>query len=293
MTDYEFVGGTIPSDLPAENSSPPPEAAASGTGLANLWELFGNQREIVTGILMSIAKPEHHLSILGCGNCLDIDLQQLSKAFAKVSLFDLIDASQGVKFQNVASDAIEILSEVDVSGVDSMMDQYARHPSRRLLDEIIMTVEDFYPPQLEVCDVVASTCLLSQLVNKAVECVGVEDHRFVELIKKIRFRHIQIMLKALKPGGAGFLVTDFVSSETLPELKTIDLEGLRPLVQKALAEQNYFHGMNPSNMRTVFEEPSIADEIASLKVSSPWRWVAGDDRVYACYSLIFTKRSHA
>ncbi len=65
-------------------------------------------------------------------------------------------------------------------------------------------------------DVVASTCLLSQLVGNAFHSVGEGHPRFLDLVRAIRLAHLRLMTGLRRAGGTAVLVTDLVSSDTFP-----------------------------------------------------------------------------
>lgn len=277
MTEYEFVRH--------------PDLMEMESHYDDQWQKYSNHREIVTKTLASFANQKSSMCVLGCGACFDLELAELIRDFFKITLVDLSgDAIQfGLKKQSVrASNKVVVMDGVDLAGVDQLLTQYLQHPSRILLDKIIMEARDYSPDELGKYDVIASTCLLSQLLAKATECVDEKDHRFVELLVEIRKRHIEIMLDSLKSGGTGVLVTDFVSSEALPELFSVAAADLTSLLQTAIQEKNYLHGLNPKMVAAVFQDPIISERISSLKVSAPWRWITAD-KIYACFSIVFEK----
>ena len=239
------------------------------------WDRFENHREIVTNTLKSFASENSSLCVLGCGTSFDLELPALARCYGKLTLVDIEgDAIQlGIQKQGLQNcDKINIIGGLDITGVDKNLTQFKRQPSRKLLDQIIMAARDYLPRGLQSYKVVASTCLLSQLLAKATDCVGESDHRFIEFLIAIRKRHVEIMLDILEPGGTGVLITDFVSSESLPELFSVPTKDLQSLLQKAIQEKNYLHGLNPKMVAAVFHDSSVSERITSLKVSIPWRW---------------------
>ena len=260
----------------------------------DLWECYENHREIVTRSILSQREAESdRLVVLGTGECLDIDLKALSESFAHVKLVDIVSSTNGIERQGVSGKNVDFVGGVDLSGVFEELNQYRREPSRRLLDEIIHKADDFVIDLNEEFDVVASTCLLSQIINHGFECVGMEEHRFIELITALRIRHLETMLGLLKPGGRGVLVTDFVASTSLEELKTAKVGELSKLLANAIQAKNYFHGLNPKRVHGVFAEERIAKQVTSASLSNPWRWIATPDLVYACFAMLFEKKADA
>ena len=276
MTEYEFTGRKYP-DIQRE-----PELTH--------WETFQNHREIVTSfITRSISVSTESLCVLGAGFCNDLELSQLAREFSKVSLVDLSeqDIAIGLRQQNQSdSNVFENISGCDVTGIDGLLLEYKEEPSERLLVETADKLEKYRPP-LAQYDCVASTCLLSQLLCHATECIGDDHPKFVEFLQLVRRRHVEIMLELLHDQGAGILITDFVSSLSLPDLLTTD--DLKTTVQTAIRERNYLHGLNPQMVAKVFEHDNVRPQLKGIRVSEPWRW-ALPDRMYACFAIIFHKK---
>src|SRR5947209_20163185 len=65
-------------------------------------------------------------------------------------------------------------------------------------------------------DVVASTCLLSQLIGNAFHSIGEAHPRFPEVVRAIRLGHLRLLATLARPGGRVVLVTDVVSSDRSP-----------------------------------------------------------------------------
>lgn len=276
MTEYEFVG-----DLSA-----PFRKQQELTE----WETFQNHREIVSGFINSSAPPDaKSLCVLGAGHCRDIDLNEMVRRFSRITLVDLHkqDILDGLRYQNLAaSDAFEVIGGLDVSGVDDSLVRYANTPDDSILNDIIRNAAAFSPEELKPCDCVASTCLISQILCRASESVSEQHPVFLPLLQTLRQRHVEIMLSLLNFGGTGLLFTDFVSSESLPELyETADLKST---LQSAIAKNNFLHGLHPAMIGNVFNQESIRPKIRTLKVTDPWRWVM-PQRIYACFAIIFTK----
>ena len=75
------------------------------------------------------------------------------------------------------------------------------------------------------------------------------------------------MLSLLNSGGTGLLITDFVSSESLPELyETTDLKST---LLSAIANENVLLGLNPATIGNLFNHPRIKSEIRTLDSGKP------------------------
>jgi len=262
--------------------------------------LFEGHRHLVTGMLLGMV-PEHggKLLVLGAGPCNDLGLAELSRRWGQV---DLVDLKPEVVRQGMAAQQVAAAANLRVIGMDLV--------SGRAVEE---EGADSSPGASEVqqpeigaqrlraianCqwegldrdyDAVVSTCLLSQLVLKVVEELGAEHALFVKVIQALRRRHLQLMAQAIKPGGTGLLLADFVSTDTLPQLWEVQPEQLPQLLGQALKASNFFHGMNPGMiLQAARQDPELRDWISQVELSNPWVWGAGE-KAYAVVAIKFTR----
>lgn len=291
MTDYEFSDASNWNDVTAREDGivdpAPPDASGD-------WDLFKDHRDIVTSmVIASVKRNEGDLCVLGAGACNDLDLQPLIEHFNQVVLVDtdLASMQRGMEQQGVLPDErfVRLQHGVDLAGIKEQLDVYARFPTPELMGQLKERAREH---TLEVdkgkFKVVVSACTLSQLMCKVEECVASKDQDFGELLFHVRKRHIELMLDCLSPGGIGLLVTDFVSSETLPEIeKTTNLVGV---LQQGLVDGNFMHGLNPRMIHATFSVPSIQEQTESLQITNPWRWPTSA-RVYACLGIRFQKKT--
>ena len=265
------------------------------------WDLFASHRECTTRLICesvgrsqsSAADPS--LAILGAGNGNDLDLKTLAAKFDKIHLFDL-DATALEYLQAKQLDdpevaqAVVIESPVDLTGaaaeLDSLPDELTEAKAVELGAKL-QSVNNVLPGR--TFDLVVSTCLLTQLLSHVVHCVGDEAEFKNYLMVKIRDGHLKLMSRLIRPAGAGVLVTDFVSSDTLPELNeaTTD-QAVLEVSRKAIATRNFFTGANPwavkdSLAKMIQEPPELPWSIAP-----PWRWKIGQRRSYAVTAISFS-----
>ena len=294
MTDYEFTGETDWKEVTASEGGIPEPVIADGSQESDRnWDLSKNHREILTSMIMaSVNRNQGDVCLMGAGPCNDIELNPLIEHFNRVVLVDLDVASveRGMSRQGVLPDErqVQILG-VDLAGVKDQLDVYAMYPTPELMEQLNQ-IAKHHTPNLETgkFSVVASVCMLSQLMFKVYQCLPERNEDFGRLMFNIRKRHIELMLDCLCPGGVGLLITDFISSESLPEILTT--HHLKQVVQKGIAEKNFFYGMNPQTIHQTFREDSVSEQLESLEVTSPWRWPT-TKRVYACLAFKFQKKS--
>ena len=293
MTDYEFNGAKDRQDFTARQSAMSDSEASGETQQNDLdWELAKEHREIISSmILASVQRKQGDICLLGAGPCNDIELIPMVGHFNRVVMvdWDLASMQEGLAKQEVLPDErfVQLLG-ADLAGVKDLLDVYARYPTPELMEQLKEAAEQ-NNPKLDSgkFSVVASTCILSQLMFKIHECVREKNEDFAHLMFNVRKRHIELMLDCLSPGGIGLLITDFVSSDSLPEILKTDR--LQQVLQKGIKEQNFFHGMNPQRIHLTFGEESVRQQIDSLEVTSPWRWQTRR-RVYACMAFKFQKK---
>jgi hypothetical protein len=100
---------------------------------------------------------------------------------------------------------------------------------------------------------------------------------------------LEVLVELLEPGGTGLLVTDVVSSETLPPLGSTPDEALPALLAQCLASRNFFSGTNPAPILDCLRRNSwFAARIESAEPISPWKWDLGP-RWYIVYAIRFRR----
>ncbi len=278
MNQYEYQGNFFETDAPIRGRSP-----------SNVWENCVLHRQRITNTLQSAASriDGARLCIWGAGACSDVDLNRLAESLAELHLVD-IDGQllqQGVEQQKcLGHHKIHLHGNVDLSGVHDQLLQYRRDPSPHRLDEIIDQAIHFELPELGQFDIVASTCVISQIIQSVVLALGEAHSKFPEAMLALRDRHIELLLDKLSGPGPAFLFTDVVSSDTLPQLGQ-SVQDLTELLKKAIAERNHFHGVNPFALRHLLtEDPRFKQRLTSVDFSQPWIWDA-TTRFYCCVAV--------
>lgn len=291
---YEVTGGAMDS----LKETPVAKRAATLNTQTRVLQTYKQHRR-KTMELVSLAAAalddvaERAISVLGAGNCMDLDLPQLVTLFHKVTLLDLdreavesgvntVECLQTARVQILApvdlAFPLTTISAASLSGVDSIADlcQQLANP--------------LAPPPAAPADVVVSTCVLSQMLSALTHFVTEKDAQFLPLVQAVRRGHLVRMLQLLKPGGRGILISDLVSSETTPALTSINDASLPKLLAQALATGNFFSGLHPGVMLQDLEtQPGIAPYVDSPTMTTPWRWEMGP-RVYAVYAITFRKK---
>jgi len=161
------------------------------------------------------ANCRQRLCVFGAGNCNDIDLTQLLRRFSTITLVDLDESAMraGACRQDVADNpAIDFIGDFDVTG--GLLDRIAPHSATKDLTQLIEFAARSDIALKGNFDVVASTCVLSQIINMVTNTVHHENKQFGELLLTIRARHLRLIVELCSPGGRGLFISDFVSSYT-------------------------------------------------------------------------------
>jgi hypothetical protein len=256
------------------------------------WDRFAAHRRRVTEILCAAGLTGgRRLCVLGAGNCNDVNLPHLVAAFREVHLVDLDSTAlrEGAVRQSVLGHPrLRIYGDVDVTGSLPTLGEWAGRgpPSAREVDRWITAVSNVpCLPLPAPYDVVASVCLLTQLIDSVVIAIGERAPMFVQCVTALRSQHLRLLLDLTGTGGTGILITDFVSSLTTPSLLHLPEQDLHDSVEQWIGERNFFTGVNPYMLcQRLLEEPP-ASRIANVQMLPPWRWECAD-RAYAVTAIV-------
>ncbi|TWU22097.1 hypothetical protein Pla52o_31450 [Novipirellula galeiformis] len=242
---------------------------------------FAEHRRHVMGVIAGAANSTRpSLCVLGAGNGNDLDLDILANHFDEICLVDLDTAAlqQCVsRLPQAIARRITLKAGVDLSGILPTLDalQAQRSISHDQISELSELAREF-PPQIELgrWDVVVSTCLVSQLIDSVVMAVGAEHPGCSDLILSVRDGHLGGIAALTKDRGASILITDFVSSDTLPQLPQVPEAELQSLVHHAVSNRNFFTGLNPAVLLERMHDWSLRRNVA-VKTHPAWRWTLG------------------
>ena len=253
---------------------------------ADAWALYEPHRNRVTTLLLdalpSTANAEGskpRICLLGAGNCNDVDLQQLVDRCPEVVLTDLdADALQQAvdRQQLTGHPAIQLQSGIDLTGIFDHLSSNGtveEGDQSRTIAELAHVAESFSPDGLPTgFDVVASICLLSQLIDGVVRQFP-DPKVALPLLQAVRRRHLRLLLEHCRPGGTAILFSEVVSSDSCPELATASEASLPGLLATLLASQNFFTGLHPGIiMQELQADTSLWRLVKTVKPVAPWKW---------------------
>ncbi len=270
------------------------------------WELYGSHRKRVTELIFAARPPETlpgqtestglRLCVLGAGNCNDLDLPQLLTEFREIHLVDLDSGAlaAGVAAQQLTSEPrIGLHGGIDLTGLLDRLASWSPEapPDAAEVDAALQISGNRHDlPLGGPFDVVASVCLLSQLLETVKLALGETHPRYLSVLQAVRARHLRQVVDLCRPGGRLVIVIDFVSSDTCRELITVAEDRLPALAEQLVTSRNFFTGLNPFLLRGLFSsDPWLAARVTDPRLSPPWRWQF-PTRVYAVCALAATRR---
>ncbi len=257
---------------------------------ANVMRLIANAAADVRSHRSDNTSPSHQLtiSIAGAGNCQDIDILVLAELFAEIRLIDIDDAAVNLvvsKCPPVVASRIRVFAPIDIAAPllsnAGSMESLAESRTAFLtaLQSPLMS------GKIPVSDVVVSACILSQLIDTASQIVLPEAPGFLSLIQAVRRGHLARLLELTIAGGRTLLITDLVSSDTVPTLNQTPPAELPKLMFQCLQSGNFFSGLSPAVMQNDLKTiPAFVQRCASFQIQPPWQWQLGT-RSFAVYAV--------
>lgn len=274
------------------------EQLAANTDGTRFRASFEGHRKKVTALLAERARtPDARLCLLGAGNANDVDLGALLERYAEVHLVDLDPEALGRAAATVSEQHAAKLvrhAPVDVSGV---LDRLERWGAMKLTPEELMdhpraTAKALLDATGGPFDVVASTCILTQIQRAPVAVLG-DAHRLFEAVRHtLTVTHLRVLHALARPGGTALLVTD-VSADRIAALPEDDgTTDLVPLVSRLVQERNVFQVANPELIHAVVnDDPVLSKELRASAVLDAWFWLNGPNNRFLVYALELARRA--
>jgi hypothetical protein len=271
------------------------EANESGKGLRASFE---GHRKKVTALLAERAQsPEARLCLLGAGNANDVELDALLERYAEVHLVDLDANALSRAAATVTGPHAQRLlrhAPVDVSGA---LDKLERWSAMRVTPEELMghpqsTAKAVLQATGGPFDVVASTCLITQIQRAPVAVLG-DAHRLFEAVRlTLTVTHLRVLHALTRPGGTALFVSD-VSADRITSLPEDDPDtNFAPLVSALVLEGNVFQVAQPDLIRgTVKDDPVLSKDIRVSPVLDAWFWLNGPANRFLVYALELKRKA--
>ena len=258
------------------------------------WDGFEAHRRWVSTLLgAGTTGGGTRLCVLGAGNCNDLELPDLLASHREVHLVDLDpDAMEaGAIRQEVAGHpGLVRHGGIDVTG---MLESIAMWSSTTSITDADLRALAHWPAERiglalpGPFDHVASTCLLSQLLDSSYRAIGDRHPRFREVVRAIRAGHLRLLARLASTGGRAALITDVASSEHYPPLPDVPEHLLAALLPKLERERAYIAGVLPRSIIAALRSEMGRGSIA-FETVPPWRWRL-HARIYLVWALMFRK----
>jgi SAM-dependent methyltransferase len=238
------------------------------------------------------------LCILGAGNCNDLRLTELARGFGEIVLVDIDEDALERGFVGAFGqrpgerpdlDARVVLrGDVELTGIVGQL----AHDSESELSTIVERAFTApAPPIGQDFDVVVSCCVLTQLIALPVDALGDKHPDLTRVALAVRTGHLRLMARLLRPGGHAVLITDVVSSDTMPSLAHAAAGSLPQILAEAIADRNFFTGANPLALLALFSSDAwLCEHVVVGELIGPWAWRVGPDRTYLVVAVPFTRR---
>ncbi len=264
-------------------------------GSRDQWAGFEEHRTQVSALLgAGQSGAISRLCVLGAGNTNDLDLPALLEAQREVHLVDLDPrALEGGAFRQGQGHEPRLLLHGGLD-VTAMIDTFARwSPLDRVAPGDLEALVDWPSRRVPLAlpcpfDVVASTCLLSQIVGNAFESLGDQHPQLDETVAAIRLGHLRLLARLARPGGRVVLISDVVNSDRVPELLKVPDSALAGYLNDLSEKGGTIRGMNPTKVLNLLRrDPVLGSKIAGIEVPAPWRWKL-HRRIYLVWASIWT-----
>ena len=264
--------------------------AAFNAASRDQWDGFSAHRRKVSALLGAGASPRPtRLCVLGAGNCNDLDLPALLDAHREVHLVDL-DAEaldRGVTRQGVINHpSLRRHGGVDLTGCLDAIATWS--PLTPIGPADLAALSDWPADRVGKAlpgpfDRVASTCLLTQLIDTASHSLGDGHSQFGAVIRAIRSGHLRLLARLASSQSEAVLVNDVVSSDTFPTLSSFPEPDLPDLLIRLANAGNFIQGAHPKALITALRaDPALCSKVTSLESTPPWLW-----RLHARHYLVW------
>lgn len=240
-------------------------------------------------------------TVIGPGNCHDLDLQQLMGSCSLIQLLDIDRETVNEAVQQVSTsthnsggkDPCEVRVHAPVDFAWPLIEWSAEKLRARPIDELIHQLKSPLKNQesagaMDSTSVVISTCVISQIINAISKLAGDAAALTVPLLQAVRRSHLHRMVELLVPGGVGILVSDFVSSDTVLQLASVSDSQMPGLIVQCLQTSNFFSGLHPGIAHQDAQALAATGQIHQIQMHPPWRWQLGP-RVFAVFAVSFQK----
>jgi hypothetical protein len=268
--------------------------AALSTRAEQDWALYAAHRARLTDVVAQSARMAdagtapaelQRLCVLGAGHCNDLDLERLVESFAEIHLVDIDGPAlaRAVARQPASVRArLHRHGDVDLSGLSRRRLARWKHivpdadeietAANAALDSILTKVGGPF-------DVVASTCVLTQMAFALREALG-ERHPALEAVRFALMRtHLSTLVGLTSPGGVAVFASDVVSSTTYPLAEPLPGRTTTDILHDVVSAGAAYFAANPELVA------GLLAEVGPPELLAPWLWTGPLARTYLVYAL--------
>lgn len=269
------------------------QIASNLSGLSH-YESFASHRAASTQLVLEAAAglaSGARLCVLGAGNAYDLDLAELLDRFSELHLVDIDpDALARAKQRAPARGRARVSNHApfELSGMFEHLERWAR---LQVTPEELMQAPARGAQRIAAAlpgpfDVVASTCLLSQLQLQLLELIGDRHRLFGALRELLTLTHLRTLAALTKPGGRVLLLTDLCEASVFPDGRPRDASDLEPLFRELVGLGHVIYSSHPELLKfTLKDDPVLARSFDRVERSAPWLWQNGPQTRFLVYGL--------
>ncbi len=264
---------------------------------SDFWELYATHRLRLSEVIAEYASGSR-LCILGAGNANDLDLEGLVASFAEVHLTDLDASALTRAFERQSPEAQRRL----VLHPDHEVSGFLRHlPLWRKADPTPEALANLIPTGAARLvralpgpfDLVVSDCVVSQLFWTCFEALGTRP-LLTHVTRAVLLTHLRALIALTRPGAWSLLVTDTISSDTVPLDDLYARVAPVALLRELDRAQMLFSGTSPSLTDAVIRgDEELAAGIDDVVVIPPWLWRVASHRTVLVHALAFHRAASA
>lgn len=264
---------------------------SNNSGLPHFQAFAGHRTNVTQLIAGASQRGDDRLCVLGAGNAFDLDLEQLLARFAEVHLVDIDERAVARARERVPEGPRARLfghAPLDLSGMFQDIERWGR---MQVTPQELMIAPSVGSKRIAAAlpgpfEVVASTCLLTQLQLSLLELLGERHQLFAALREFLTLTHLRTLAALSKPGGRALLITDLCESVVFPPGRPSNEADIGPLMNELVAAGNVIHSSHPELIQlTLADDPMLAKSFGPSERSQPWLWQNGPGHRFLVYAL--------
>jgi hypothetical protein len=264
-------------------------------------ELYAPHRHQLREVILTAApRPGGRLCVLGAGNAHSLDLEVLTAHFAEVCLVDLDRMAlerAAARTSPAAQARLTLHAPIDASGLGGLLASW-NQSSTPPADEALATIPAATAAALAAAlpapfDLVISDCILTQIHWSCFQAIG-NTADLNRVIRCALLAHLHTLATLTRSGGTALLVTDAISSDSLPLWQIFSATDPAWLLAELDGTGALFSGTSPALVTHLLkDDPTLAAMIERHEVGAPWLWQQARNRFLLVYPTLLRRRPHA